>query len=53
MTKNHNTRKHYKREPLFDYTLDTFEEFYRYAWLAMLGGTLASAVLILVVVYVL
>jgi len=53
MTQNHNTRKHYKREPLFDYTLDTFEDFYLYAWMAFLGSILLNAVLILVVVYVL
>lgn len=53
MPTNTINRKHYKREPFFDYTLDTFEDFYLYAWVAMLGSVLLSVVLFLVVVYVL
>lgn len=38
---------------LFDYTVDSFEDLYLYAWVAMLSGTALAVVLFLFVVYVL
>ncbi len=54
MTKNASfTRKKNSTGALFDYTLDSFEDFYLYAWVAMLTGVALAVVLFLVVVYVL
>lgn len=53
MTKNHKTRRNNSTGLIFDYTLDTFETFYFYAWVAMLASVALSVVLYLVAVYVL
>ena len=53
MTKNHKTQMNNSTGLIFDYTLDTFEDFYLYAWVAMLGSVALSVVLYLVAVYIL
>lgn len=54
MTKNQQiTRTNNSTGAVFDYTLDTFEDFYLYAWGAMLTGVALAVVLFLIVVYVL
>ena len=47
------TRKKNSTGLIFDYSLDTFEDLYFYAWAAMLTVSALAVVLFLVVVYVL
>lgn len=51
--KERKARKNNSTGIIFDYTVDTFEDLYLYAWVAMLSGALLSVFLMLFVVYVL